>query len=124
MAFISTLPFETTARMIIIGDPEGRMVTAHRDHDRTDVRHEFIWFRTNLVKPFYVFDRRKDEKKYIKSHAAWFDTVNQFHGADACGGMSFSIRVDGTFTEAFRKQIPVPACNVASTAALWACTTE
>ena len=124
MAFIDTLPFERRARMMIICDLEGRYVTAHRDHANIDVCHEFIWFRTNLVKPFFVFNNKTEEKAYIDSYAAWFDTVNQFHGADACGKMSVSIRVDGKFTEEFRAKIPRPACNPASTASLWACTED
>ncbi len=50
--------------------------------------------------------------------------MNQFHGADPQPGMPLSIRVDGTFTEAFRAQIPRPAVNLASMASLWACTRQ
>jgi hypothetical protein len=60
------------------------------------------------------------EKLYVSSHAAWFDTVNQFHGADATGGFSFSIRVDGVFSDELRSQIPFPETNRAAAPALWA----
>jgi hypothetical protein len=63
------------------------------------------------------------ERCYVRSHSAWFDTVNQYHGADAASGLSFSIRVDGRFTEEFRRQIPVCAENPASAPALWAART-
>jgi hypothetical protein len=33
--------------------------------------------------------------------------VNQLRGADAYSGRSFCIRADGTFTQEFRKPIPV-----------------
>jgi hypothetical protein len=47
--------------------------------------------------------------------------VNQFHGTDPGEGLTFSIRVDGSFTDEFRKRIPTPpAENRASTPALWA----
>jgi hypothetical protein len=120
MDFIADLPFEATARMIIMYDDSGRAVSAHRDHDSTDLCHEFIWFRTNLDKPFYMLNSDTGEQLYVQSHSAWFDTVNQFHGADATGGLSFSIRVDGRFTEDFRKQIPFEADNRAATASRWA----
>jgi hypothetical protein len=120
MDFIASLPFEATARMIIMYDDSGRAVSAHRDHDSTDLCHEFIWFRTNLDKPFYMLNSDTGEQLYVQSHSAWFDTVNQFHGADATGGLSFSIRVDGRFTEEFRKQIPFEADNRAATASRWA----
>jgi hypothetical protein len=122
MDFIATLPFAKTGRMLIIYDDSGRAVSAHRDHVSHDLCHEFVWFRTNLDKPFYMLNPDTGEKKYVESYSAWFDTVNQFHGADAQEGLAFSIRVDGVFTDEFRKRIPVPVSNLASMPALWACT--
>jgi hypothetical protein len=114
MDFIAGLPFEATARMIIMYDDSGRAVSAHRDHDSIDLCHEFIWFRTNLDKPFYMLNSDTGERRYVQSHSAWFDTVNQFHGADATGSLSFSIRVDGRFNDGFRQKIPFDPCNRAA----------
>jgi hypothetical protein len=61
------------------------------------------------------------EKQYVESHSAWFDSVNQFHGGDATGELAISIRVDGQFSDEFKKRIPVPEYNLASTPSLWAC---
>jgi len=119
MDFIETLPFERTGRMLIIYDYEGSEVPAHRDHLEKDLCHDFIWFRTNLTKPFYTYNHQTSEKLYVESYSAWFDTVNQFHGSDAASGLSFSIRVDGVFSREFRKNIPLPSTNLASTPALW-----
>ena len=121
MSFIETLPFKKRGRMLIIYDDSGTAVPAHRDHLDTEVCNEFIWFRTNLKKPFYVLNHITDQIKYVAGYSAWFDTVNQYHGSDACDGLSFSIRVDGIFTDEFRRQIPVPEVNAASTPAFWAC---
>jgi hypothetical protein len=120
MAFIATLPFLATGRMIIMYDFNARAVPAHRDHDSVDLCHEFIWFRTNLAKPFYMLDPETGEKLYVASHSAWFDTVNQYHGADAGTGLSFSIRIDGRFSEDLRCRIPACPENRASAPALWA----
>jgi hypothetical protein len=120
MDFISTLPFRATGRIIIMYDDSGRAVTAHRDHDNAELCHEFIWFRTSLKKPFYMLNPETSEKLYVASHSAWFDTVNQYHGADASGGLSFSIRVDGIFTDEFRSRIPFPQTDRSSAASLWA----
>jgi hypothetical protein len=68
-----------------------------------------------------MLDSRTNEKLYVDSYSAWFDTVNQYHGTDEYDGLAFSIRVDGVFTDEFRKQIPVPESNPASAPALWAC---
>lgn len=106
MDFVATLPFAATARMLIMYDPEGRAVTAHRDHDSSDLLHEFVWLRTNCDKPFYMLDPGTGEKRYVAGHSAWFDTVNQYHGADATGELAWSIRIDGRFDDALRRMMP------------------
>lgn len=120
MEFIATLPFAATGRMLILYDPDGRAVSAHKDHDSAELCHEFIWFRTSLAKPFYMLDPATGNRAYVAGHAAWFDTVNQFHGADASGTLSFSIRVDGVFDDTLRSGIPFPNENRAATPSLWA----
>jgi hypothetical protein len=124
MRFIETLPFASKGRMLIIYDDAEKIVPAHRDHLETDVCNEFIWFRTNFKKPFYMLNPNTNEKKYVEGYSAWFDSVNQYHGSDAAEGLAFSIRVDGKFTDEFRKSIPKTAFNPASTPALWACVSE
>ncbi|HEY0051413.1 MAG TPA: hypothetical protein VGB68_19105 [Pyrinomonadaceae bacterium] len=120
MSFIETLPFKETGRMLIIYDNAGKEVPPHRDHLKTEICNEFIWFRTNLIKPFYVLNHLSGAKKYVESYSAWFDAVNQFHGSEAVEALSFSIRVDGKFTDEFREKIPKPEFNLASTPSLWA----
>jgi hypothetical protein len=120
MDFIAALPFKATGRMLIMYDDAGKAVPAHRDHLNTEICNEFIWFRTNLKKPFYVLNHETNEKLYVESYISWFDTVNQYHGSDAVEGLSFSIRADGEFTDEFRKKIPQPEFNAASTPTLWA----
>jgi hypothetical protein len=67
-----------------------------------------------------MLNHETNEKRYVETYTAWFDAVNQFHGTDPVEGLSFSIRVDGRFTDEFRKLIPVPGYNLASAPALWA----
>lgn len=124
MDFIATLPFKSTGRMLIMYDDVQRPVPAHRDHTEQDICHEFVWFRTNLRKPFFMLNHKTGEKQYVESYSAWFDSVNQFHGTDPGEGITFSIRVDGIFTDEFRRRIPVPETNPASTPALWACMSD
>jgi hypothetical protein len=118
--FIRTLPFSAVGRVIVIYDDGGNSVPAHRDHLDADKCHEFIWMRTNLGKQFYVLDPDTGGKAYVRSNSAWFDTVNQFHGADGFDGLSFSIRVDGTFDPSLRQQIPQFENGGAAVPALWA----
>lgn len=120
MDLIATLPFESTGRIIVMYDDEPREIPAHRDHTETEVLHEFVWMRTNKDKPFYMLNCETGEKMHVEGYSAWFDTVNQFHGSEPTERLAYSIRVDGRFTEEFRKQIPQPATNIASTPSLWA----
>jgi hypothetical protein len=118
--FIATLPFAATGRMLIIYDESGRAVPAHRDHDEAELCTEFMWLRTSKAKPFYMLNPETGEQLYVAGHSAWFDTVNQFHGADASDGLSFSIRIDGRFTDDFRRQIPFPHRCRSAAPAHWA----
>lgn len=120
MDFIKTLPFAATGRMLIMYDDVARQVPAHRDHIETELCHEFLWFRTSKKKPFFMLNQKTGEKKYVEGYSAWFDSVNQFHGSDPYDGLSFSIRVDGKFTDEFRDSIPKPEINLASTPSYWA----
>jgi hypothetical protein len=120
MDFIKTLPFQATGRVLILYDDAPRDIPAHRDHIKTEICHEFLWFRTNLKKPFYMLNHKTGEKKFVETYSAWFDSVNQYHGCDAYDGLSFSIRVDGKFTDEFREKIPKPSVNLASTPSYWA----
>ena len=122
--FLATLPFKATGRALVIYDGTGAATPAHRDHLNTDVCHHFVWLRTNRRKPFYVLNHETGEKLYVDSYSAWFDTVNQFHASDGGEGLTFSVRVDGTFTDEFLRLIPKPASNPASTPALWASLTR
>ncbi|HEY8563416.1 MAG TPA: hypothetical protein VIL74_23760 [Pyrinomonadaceae bacterium] len=120
MDFIETLPFASKGRILVIYDDAGKIVPAHRDHLDTEICNEFVWFRTNFRKPFYMLNPETMEKKYVESYSAWFDSVNQYHGCDGADDLSFSIRVDGKFTDEFRNLIPKPPFNPASTPAFWA----
>ena len=120
MAFIKTLPFAATGRILIIYDNAGHAVPAHRDHQDSEICHEFIWMRTNFYKRFYMLNPVSGDQLYVESSSAWFDSVNQFHGADGSDGLSFSIRVDGIFSEELRRQIPYPSRLRAAAPAIWA----
>lgn len=120
VAFIDTLPFKATGRILIIYDNGGNEVPAHRDHLDSETCHEFIWLRTNFNKSLYMLNPESGERSYVDSYSAWFDSVNQFHGAEASKGLSFSIRVDGIFADAFRSKIPFPPTHRSAAPSIWA----
>ena len=115
MEFIETLPYKST----------GRVVITYYDHSclsplQTDPQQvgDFIWFQTNLRKRFYLKSEQTGKKVYIDSYSALFDTANQQLGADVSDSLAFSIRVEGQFTDKFRREIAVPRTDLARKPAL------
>ena len=119
MDFIETLPMKQTARVLLIFETPGHAAAAHRDHCETGVCHEFIWLRSPS-KRFFCLNHRTGERQYIESVSAWFDTVHQYHGTETTDELSFSIRVDGRFSDQLRSHIPKNNFSPASTPSLWA----
>lgn len=75
-------------------------------------RQELIWFRFDLTRPFYLFDL--DEKQGIvkkkvpvEGYSAFFNHHNWHGSFDANPYSSVTVKVEGQFTDEFRKQIGV-----------------
>jgi hypothetical protein len=79
----------------ILGDSE---YTAHRN--------EFIHIRPNTKKAFYIWDPDTKNKIYLNTRAAWFNDQD-WHGGEKIMEQSYSLRIDGKFTEEFRKKLGV-----------------
>lgn len=69
-------------------------------------RNEFIHIRPNTKKPFYVWDPDSKNKVYINSRAAWWNDQD-WHGGDRLMEQSYSLRIDGKFTEKFRAKLGI-----------------
>lgn len=85
----------------------------HRDLDAKngmDVtfphRNEFIHIRPNTKKAFYVWDPENKNKIYLNTRAAWWNDQD-WHGGERIIEPSYSLRIDGKFTDEFRKKIGI-----------------
>ena len=67
-----------------------------------------------------MLDPGSGQRLDVTSYSAWFDTVNQYHGAEATGSLAWSIRVDGVFNDELHARIPFPEHNISSAPAHWA----
>jgi hypothetical protein len=105
--------------MIVIYDDRGNCVLAHRDHVEAKCATSSSGC-TNFDKAFTSSIATPERSSTSIRIPGWFGTVNQNHGADASDGLTFSIRVDGVFSDEFRKNISFPETNRASAPALWA----
>lgn len=73
-------------------------------HDDSGSLCEFIHIRPKSSRPFYLKERRDSEKVYIEPRVVWFDD-RMIHGGDPIMAPTYTLRVDGTFTDTFRKKI-------------------
>ena len=105
--------FEDIGRVIFFHCEADGIPFEHRDLDAKngiDVvkphRNEFIHIRPNTKKAFYLWDPETKDKTYINCRAAWWNDVD-WHGGEKIMEQSYSLRIDGKFTEAFRKQLGI-----------------
>ena len=98
---VSNLPFEHTARIMLIFSKVGQESVTHLDHDFDEWRQELIWVNFNDLKKLFILENEKPI--YIKGNSCWFDS-KKYHGTKT-NGYGVSLRVDGEFTSEFREKL-------------------
>jgi len=105
--------FEHIGRVIFFHCEADGIPFEHRDLDAKngiDVvkphRNEFIHIRPNTKKAFYLWDPESKDKTYLNCRAAWWNDTD-WHGGERIMEQSYSLRIDGKFTEEFRKQLGI-----------------
>ncbi|HEX7116261.1 MAG TPA: hypothetical protein VF193_14130 [Steroidobacter sp.] len=98
IAFAQRMPFTALSRIIIL---PGK-TAPHRDwdDDTTQLLDQFIWAQLGDKRLFVEPDGRPRE--YVTSTFAFFDG-NHIHGAEDPTPGAISVRVDGVFTEEFKR---------------------
>jgi len=111
--FITLGVFEHIGRVIFFHCEADGIPFEHRDLDAKngiDVvaphRNEFIHIRPNTKKAFYLWDPETKDKTYLNTRAAWWNDVD-WHGGEQIMEQSYSLRIDGKFTEEFRKKLGI-----------------
>lgn len=77
-----------------------------KDHEYTNHRNEFIHIRPNTKKAFYIWDPETKNKTYLNTRAAWWNDQD-WHGGETIMEQSYSLRIDGKFTEEFRTKLGI-----------------
>lgn len=105
--------FEHIGRVIFFHVEADGIPFEHRDLDaRNGVnvikphRNEFIHIRPNTKKAFYLWDPETKNKTYLNTRAAWWNDVD-WHGGEKIMEQSYSLRIDGKFTEWFRQELEI-----------------
>lgn len=95
--------FLSIGRIVIFLNETGTSVLEHRDYvDGMSRKDQFIWISPLGNKKFYVRD--EIEKSYFNSRCCYFDNAN-IHGSDVVVQSSFTIRIDGKFTQDFISKV-------------------
>jgi hypothetical protein len=69
-------------------------------------RNEFIHIRPNTTKAFYLWDPTTKNKTYLNTRAAWWNDQD-WHGGERIMEQSYGLRIDGKFTDEFRKKLGI-----------------
>ena len=103
--------FKHLGRIIFFKAEHDCLMPLHRDlilpdeHDYFPHRHEFIHLRPNLDKPFYIWDGA--EEKILTTSRAVFFNDQDWHAGGRVNKQSYSLRVDGPFTDEFRERLGI-----------------
>lgn len=103
--WLKSLPFKEYGRVIFFITFANREAAAHRDLESTyyvPPRNEFIWIPLTQKK-FYILTS-ENEKVYPEDKIIWFNSTD-YHGVDPLPHEQISLRIDGIFTDEFRKEI-------------------
>lgn len=65
---------------------------------------EFLWIKMSQPKHFYVLDDQTGYRHQVTSRAAWFNTYD-LHGGDPNEVVTWSLRIDGVFSNDFRNKL-------------------
>ena len=103
--------FKTIGRIIIFKAEHDCLMPMHRDllegeSDYYPHRHEFIHLRPNLDKPFYIQDPQAGTKVTVESRACFFNDLD-WHAGGRTSIQTYSMRVDGVFSDEFRERVGI-----------------
>ena len=84
----------------------GGLPWEHRDPEPEWEGHiaEFIHFKTDLDRPFYMIDPNTKNRVYINTRVAWWDETD-WHGGEPINRPTYTLRINGSFTNEFKKKI-------------------
>jgi len=105
--------FEHIGRVIFFHCEHDGLPFEHRDLDaRHGInktyphRNEFIHIRPDTRNQFYLWDPENKMKYGINTRVAWWNDQD-WHGGNRVMSQTYSLRIDGKFTEEFRKVLGI-----------------
>jgi hypothetical protein len=100
--------FKHVGRVVIFKNQAGSPVLMHRDAPYRSHRGHFVNIQLGgKPRPVYVYDEITSEKIYMTSSCYMFNETD-LHGVDAESETSYTLRVDGTFTDQLCNELNLP----------------
>jgi hypothetical protein len=105
--FVNELPFEYVSRSILFATYPGTDMTCHRDWIRTESNNaHHMCFNFGPGRRAYVYDCDTREKTHVREGCrAYLFNDQDYHGVSAVPHFSYTIRVDGQFTDEFCEKL-------------------
>lgn len=99
--------FEQYGRIIFFIHEHDCNLLLHRD-GLMSVPHnsEFLWINPTNIKKFYVYDEATNQRHDVDSPAVFFNDLDM-HGGDTNEQMTWTLRIDGVFTQQFREKLGI-----------------
>ena len=109
-SFVINGIFEKLWQANIITVDSGGIPWEHADinepDEPEDLIREFIHIKTDCDRPFYIINPITQEKVYMNTRAAfWNESI--WHGGEPIQRPTYTLRINGTFTEEFRTRIGI-----------------
>jgi len=73
-------------------------------NNEKEILSEFIHFKTDLDRPFYLFDSEQNSRTYVNTRVAWWNE-SDWHGGEPILRSTYTLRINGIFTDSFKKRI-------------------
>lgn len=84
----------------------------HRDGPRYFPHHnEFLWLNPMMTKKFFIYDEDSTTKHLVETPAAFFNDLDM-HGGEISESMTWSLRIDGVFSEEFRSKLGLQGIHI------------
>jgi len=99
--------FEQYGRILFFIHEHDCKLLLHRDGImQVPHKNEFLWLNPTNIKKFYVYDENTEQRHDVNSTAVFFNDLDM-HGGDSNQEMTWSLRIDGVFTEDFRRKLNI-----------------
>lgn len=99
--------FEQYGRILFFIHEHDCGLLLHRDGLKSvPHKNDFLWINPTALKKFYVYDEDTNTRHDVLSKAAFFNDLDM-HGGDVTSQMTWSLRIDGVFTQQFKEKLGI-----------------